>query len=872
MNSSNSKGQERGSALVITLLFAFLISIVLIAFLSGSRIEMMASESHLNGINAKNYAQTAIDLVVAQITASATTDNQLWATQAGQIEYAKSSYDPSKLRLTLLHSGSAVDSVTPDESVDLNPPGFGSLSRNLIASTGESMRVRWIYLLQNGSFTTEVPPYNKVNPAIGRLAFWTDDESAKINLNTAWTRNSINGLSSSHPSRISLDVLPELSNSDSNIINNFRTSAKGHFFNDLSDLRGVPFSNKAMSEVENKHFNFTTYNQSPEMNVFNEPRIVLTTQKNLAGNAPFLDILMTPNTDPGDLTRLDTTKIEAVVNQLSDILRRKDWPQKRGVSFEDKYAQTGSPSNPTPVRIEQIALNIVEYVRCRESAMPIVDPIRGYINNNRFKYANGGLDTIMGNTRAPRITEVGAVITQVGAIYQCKFKFEVVSPREFNLPSLTLTDLGLFLSALVNNTASNVTGGATGDVRINLSEITDGGGLLLNPGTRRVLTRARTTAINPTFFQIRIGLTRWPWGPPQPFAPRFDFSPIGTGAGLRISPLNVQNGLAENMITSISVADPCSNDNRLDWAQGLNTFFPNPESPATFTSDVTPAQDAADGAGTVVSTTGVHFPAPKGQRSATGLSIDDNDGEFAGIMKSVAELGFIHTGEESLIGRSIPFRTFRLQPQPLSERGVSLPDWVLLDVFTVPIKKTSDPALNVFLQRNSSDLCRGGLININSAIPPFGDSSTNSSIERLLPLQALLHGASKKGSELVSLTSEKTLAFNIANKVPSLAGAFDEISSGMPFLFLSRGQLAEVKGIADDGEESEECLRSIVDLVTTRSNVFSVYSIGQAIHQDSTGRIRVLAERRYHSVLERSVPEGETEAVINIIYSRDLNF
>jgi len=56
------------------------------------------------------------------------------------------------------------------------------------------MPVRWLYLLQDGSLHAgmpegwtkmRIPAASLANPIIGRIAFWTDDESAKININTA---------------------------------------------------------------------------------------------------------------------------------------------------------------------------------------------------------------------------------------------------------------------------------------------------------------------------------------------------------------------------------------------------------------------------------------------------------------------------------------------------------------------------------------------------------------------------------------------------------------------------------------------------------------------------------------------------------------
>jgi competence ComEA-like helix-hairpin-helix protein len=63
-------------------------------------------------------------------------------------------------------------------------------------SNTAAMPVSWIYVLKNGTLTTPssvsgntatftVNAPTQSNPIVGRIAFWTDDESCKLNLNTA---------------------------------------------------------------------------------------------------------------------------------------------------------------------------------------------------------------------------------------------------------------------------------------------------------------------------------------------------------------------------------------------------------------------------------------------------------------------------------------------------------------------------------------------------------------------------------------------------------------------------------------------------------------------------------------------------------------
>lgn len=69
------------------------------------------------------------------------------------------------------------------------------------------MAVRWLYVLKNGQlatpasvsangtviFTSSDPQPSASNPVIGRVAFWADDESCKVNINTAgYARNDAN--------------------------------------------------------------------------------------------------------------------------------------------------------------------------------------------------------------------------------------------------------------------------------------------------------------------------------------------------------------------------------------------------------------------------------------------------------------------------------------------------------------------------------------------------------------------------------------------------------------------------------------------------------------------------------------------------------
>ena len=93
------------------------------------------------------------------------------------------------------------DGATPDiEGFSVAPPNSFRIGEPVSPSNNPvPMPVRWIYLLEDGRMTvpTEDPtgiakfdrPGNPAptasNPIVARIAFWTDDESPKVNINTA---------------------------------------------------------------------------------------------------------------------------------------------------------------------------------------------------------------------------------------------------------------------------------------------------------------------------------------------------------------------------------------------------------------------------------------------------------------------------------------------------------------------------------------------------------------------------------------------------------------------------------------------------------------------------------------------------------------
>lgn len=810
------------SALVITLMFIVILTILTVGFLVSMRTEVTVSRSHLQGKRADFLANMGIETARARLREAITTD-RAWASQPGRVTRTGENFI-LPLEVVDLSSGPAAPDALKEIASDLNPPNLEDPTQHLVLSGNVPMRVNWVYVREDGSLSSGVvPSFSQNNSVIGRFAFWVDDESAKINLNTAGRRDP--SVPMAHPSQVNLAVLfPDPSTVPEDIVA-WRTSMRP--FRTLAEVRAL--GTDVSEEIDSDSFSLTVLSHDPETNLFNEPRVLLTTQRSIANGADFLDILATDNTDPGLLTNLNSSKVATQVNRIATMLRRTDWPYRPGASLADKFA---------PVRVEQIALNILEYVRCRESPQALVEPIRGDLTGPDGSFAlqtaPNGPTAMIGNVRGLRATEVGVWVAETATTVgediklDAKFKLEVHLPRYGGLESVDLTTLSLLPLVGIGKTAAPQD---MGNLPITADQIS-GGGPVIHAGEYRVITR--NLRLNTTMRPNASGLSL-----------RFAFGRTGAAARLEVvtqKHIDASSWLtydidpvatSEADIHSFAVDDPMANKVKENWTLGANSFGnANPSSLGT-PSVVSPQQDT-DSAGHITST-GIRLPSPKGtSASPSGQMLNPS-----GLVGSVGELGFVHTGVECAAAAGVPWRTLRLQPQKSS---TDLPDWVLLDLFSAPRQRDATIPLSYFEGPNS--MSAGGRINLNAGIPTFDDGAGGQLISRRLPLTALLKGIPSTSAQLVN-----TLVENIATHTLA-SGSIPGQAYGINGTFLSRGELCEVDGLASSGEESEALIREVVDHATTRSSMFSIFSIGQSLRQNPSGRIDVVGERRTHEIVE----------------------
>ncbi len=222
---------EDGFALVVVLCFLALLVVLAIGFLLRAATERQAASGYHASVVTRELADTAVNLVQGQINlATSLGATVAWMSQPGMVRTFDAAGDP--LNAYKLYSGPdmvAADAgitagKSPDEPpaawadspaiwVDLNAPVESGGAKNypiLDASPGADgfavtsapgattyqpvpMPLRWLYVLQDGSLVSPTGSGNHAavsgetgaNPVIGRVAFWTDDESCKVNINTA---------------------------------------------------------------------------------------------------------------------------------------------------------------------------------------------------------------------------------------------------------------------------------------------------------------------------------------------------------------------------------------------------------------------------------------------------------------------------------------------------------------------------------------------------------------------------------------------------------------------------------------------------------------------------------------------------------------
>ena len=222
--------RTRGFALVVVLSVLALLLVLIVGFISRAGTERSAATGFQASVSARQIADTAVSLVQGQIYVATSQGTEVaWTSQPGMIRtFDKNGNSQNSYKLysssEMISEGapttSSLSADMPPASwvddvatwSDLNAPIEVNGTKNfpildpssqaqgfaINSAPGAStfqpapMPVRWLYVLKDGSLVapsgtgvTAAVAESGSNPIVGRIAFWTDDDTCKVNINTA---------------------------------------------------------------------------------------------------------------------------------------------------------------------------------------------------------------------------------------------------------------------------------------------------------------------------------------------------------------------------------------------------------------------------------------------------------------------------------------------------------------------------------------------------------------------------------------------------------------------------------------------------------------------------------------------------------------
>jgi type II secretory pathway pseudopilin PulG len=242
------RSSEQGVALIIVLSLVAVMAMLAMVFFSSTAAESQSSQSQSSAQSAQQLASSAAQIVMAQIqlagnqTAPGNSTAVAWTSQPGLLRtftpsgpstvyklysdtdmvtgnFSETNFAPPStwksspaiycdLNAPVARVGNSTSLAYPiaDPSVAGVVPGFTLGTAPGYSGSNPSptnnplpMPVRWLYVLKNGqlttpssvdaggnvTFTSSDPQPSAANPVVGRIAFWADDETCKVNINTA---------------------------------------------------------------------------------------------------------------------------------------------------------------------------------------------------------------------------------------------------------------------------------------------------------------------------------------------------------------------------------------------------------------------------------------------------------------------------------------------------------------------------------------------------------------------------------------------------------------------------------------------------------------------------------------------------------------
>ena len=676
------KRRQHGAALIVVLSILVLLTILVVGLTVATRMERSASFYDKERNRADFLARVGVDYGQALLV-DATATNRFWVSSPGRI-VASAPGTFAELSESIILSSGYTNNTNSDVSTDLNRVALVGTDR-ILDPTGPGFSVRWIYVQDDGSFSDTMNARS-----VGRFAFWVDDESTRVNLNTAVQR--VAGQPDSWPSQITLAALPGL---DTHAPAIAASGSNAPFLTPFEALGRNPDWVNAL--VANRFF-LTHYTQDPDINPWGAPRLVLTADPARAHARPFVRIASSPLGDPGLRSDLSQGDLQSTYTNIAGLLTRADWPYAKGQGFATKFGAPG---------VSQMALDLIEYVRTSESTNLWPEPIVAQLTTNSLALlpAATGLDAAalsgasIGTVRRPMFSQVGVFCsTNTNAMgYQGTLHAQLFLPPGYNVSTNSFSGWTLW------SQISSSGGGGQITATNSLPPVVFSGGYASIAVTNFTIPAALPGSV-PTNSQIRVALLKT--GTPT-IDQILDVAPLDPAA--RISLPTVADTTAY-----ATVNDPRMNKIPSQWAVSTNLAgdVPPPAHAPNYSAYAgIPASDGSSGS--------VFFPAP-----GSGV-------------QSVGELGYLATGLAST--PPAPWRSLRLQMN--SSTGTNIPpDWAVLDLFCAPVPERFLPGANV----------TAGRINLNALIQD-GTNAARTNVLNALFAGVITNGLAGRVADVINV-------------------------------------------------------------------------------------------------------------------------
>lgn len=835
-----SRRRERGIALVLTLAVLAVLSLIVIGFLVSMRTEQTAARNQTYIIAARQLAQGALDEAIFMLRTNTPVLNgtDYYITQPGRAARNGAVFDDRLFSVFTPLSSAGTININADQNV---------ISSNALYTTTASRQVfvDWVNVATNGSASGVA--------LIGRYAYWVDDEASKININFANRRaNTSASTNGTSPADLDLTVLLGVGTS---IADNSWMHAQTNGFFTTESWKDTP-SVGVSTYGFNQSF-LTAYSQNQDASPLGGYR------KNL-------------NDPSNGLTRADVDTANVFSNQaLGNFFGvGNDFSSKYGLDrvkqiLANMYdfrreAGGGSGSICTGAELANLDANALPTYYCGLRRYPFLNEVglmASYcrpvatqiqakvtifvelVNPYNLPWGNGGeIRITMDKLRFNVIEGTGAwnydtgpdtgwqVAWQTG-VNGFQSAQELIIPIAGNIPA---NSYATYTATAWAEQIENDVSAYVDQVGVNISRIR-----LLQTANASESIRdwaAPSDLSQQTCIIGTLGNSQFCFTNTGPNTPSIQY--LGTCALSATYDATQTEGIAKND-PRVRTFSGWSNTPRPAWTRIgaisttlTNTLNADNSNVVDFTSAtgiVNLPSDPSDGAGYTVTNRSTFFA----KTAASG----DVDYETTG------ELGYIHTG--------LNWRTLNLLPQSPIENGSNyVPDWVVLDLFTVT---------------NATTL--PGRINLNAQLTNWSGAG---SLLRSYPIASL--GSNLNLSGVGPFVAIDVLTQRFENAFSSRPYAANFFSNAYTFA----GQICEVDGLGGSSgtpkAQRESRIRSLANLITVRSDQFTVWGVAQAIQDVNNngtfdaGTDVIAAESKVQAVVERYVEAGQ--AKFRILYFR----